>query len=110
MKKIEKKYSYLVIDGEYYTLDQKDGKPSFVKIAKSKVRAIEKKVERIAERMKEGLDSKAVLVEALMNLDIKDIDKMENLLFKSKRKYKPVTRKHHCVDMKVGRMIIPIVD
>ena len=45
-----------------------------------------------------------------MHFTDKDIDKLYKLVNSKKKKYKPKTREGHCVDMKVGGFIIPIVD
>jgi len=45
-----------------------------------------------------------------MKIQLKDIKKLYKNLFESKRKYKPKTREHHCVDMKIGNFILPIAD
>lgn len=109
-KKIEKIHKYLVIGGEYYAISHIDGKPDFTKISKKTIEKIEKKVDKIAEELKRNLDSKAVLKEAIFNLEEKEIDKLYNSVFKSKQKYKPKTREHHCVDMKIGNFVLPIVE
>lgn len=108
--KFENKFGYLVCDGSYYELKGKDGKPTFVRVSKKIVDEKIKKVRQVAEKLKEGFDTVAVLTERLMQMDDKSIDTLFKLLFKSKIKYKPKTREGHCVDMKVGRFIIPIVD
>ena len=109
--KIERKWNYLVIDGEYYEVNYKDGAPIFKKVKKSEINKKLKKVREIIKELKEGVDVEAILEEKLMSdWDDENLDKIYNLLFKSKRKYKPKTRKHHCVDLKVGNLIIPLVD
>jgi len=110
MKKIlEKKYKYIVVDGEYYEWGSEDGKPILKKVSKAKIKGMEKICEKIAHKIKEGLNAEVLLKEILMtNLSEKDLKKLHKLLFESKRKYKPKTREHHCVDMTVGRFIIPL--
>jgi len=109
--KIEKKWNYLVIDGKYFDIDYEDGKPIFKEVEKKKINQKLRKVEEIIKELKKGVDVEAILEEKLMSdWNDKILDKLYNLLFKSKKKYKPRTRRGHCVDMKVGRMIIPLVE
>ncbi|KKK94482.1 hypothetical protein LCGC14_2682430 [marine sediment metagenome] len=68
------------------------------------------KLKELAERLKENLDGEAVMIEALSKLDDGALEQIHNVVFNIKRKTKVKTRKHYCVDMKVGRYIIPIVD
>jgi len=113
--KFEKKWNYLVVKNgkkeEFYELDYEDGKPIVKKVLKKQIKDKLRKVKKIVKELKAGVDVEAILEEKLMsNFDDKLLEKLYNLLFKSKRKYKIRTRKHHCVDLKVGRMIIPLVD
>ena len=45
-----------------------------------------------------------------MRIPLKDIDKLYVMLFVDKKKRTIKTRKHHCVDVKIGGFILPIVD
>ena len=108
--KFEKKFNYLVFKGKYYEFKSKDGKPIIAEVNKKVVEEKLKKVKQIAVKLKEGFDTIAVLTEKLMQMDDKSLNTLFKLLFKSKRKYKPKTREGHCVDMKIGRFILPIVD
>lgn len=108
---IERKLGYLVINGMYYTVEPNStGRPKFIKMDQKKIKAKLNKVDRIAKKLKNHLNREAVLRESLIKLEEEDIDKLEKMLFKSKRKYKPKTREGHCTDMTVGNLIIPIVD
>ncbi len=106
----EKKYNYLVKDGNYYEWKSIDGKAILVLADKSKIMAKEKKAKEIAAKIKEGLDAEAVITESIMSFTYKDLEKLYKLVNSTKRKYKPRTRREHCVDMKVGGFIIPIID
>jgi len=106
----EKKWNYLVKDGVYYEWENRDGKAVLVLADKKKIDEKEVKVKEIAKKIKEGLNPEAVITEALMQIGDKDIEKLYKLVNSTKRKYKPKTREGHCVDMKVGRFIIPIVN
>ncbi len=112
MKKevIERKYGYLMVDGKYYELNTEGNVTSFVEVNKKKVEKKLKLMQEISDKLKESLDKEAVLMEALSNLDEEYLEMVHNNLYNSKRKAKPITRKHHCVDMKVGKLIIPIVN
>ena len=70
-----------------------------------------KKAREMAKKLKDSLDAEKVLMEVFMTkFEKKDFDKLYKSLFKSKRKYKVRTREGACVDMKIGNMIIPIID
>lgn len=107
----ESKYGMIYVDGKYYRMSHKDGKPVLVREDEGNVNERLKKAEKIADKLKDKLDAKAVLTETLMTrYTRKDIDKLYTMLFKSKKKYTIKTRQQHCVDMKIGNMILPIVD
>ena len=110
MPEFDGKWGYLVIDGKYYQHDEKDGKLILKEVPDKKIKAMEKQAEKIADALKEHLDVGKVLKEAVMRLKEKDIKKLHRVMFESKREYKPKTREHHCVDMKIGNYILPLVD
>ena len=64
----------------------------------------------IAKELKNSLDREKVLLESIMKLDETEIETLHNVVFNKKRKAKPKTREHHCVDMKIGNFVLPIVD
>jgi len=108
---LEKKFGYVVLNGDYYIIDHEDGKPIFVKESKKKVNEQIRKAKAIAKKLVTGLDGEKLLTEIIMNeYREKEMDRLYKMIFKSKRKYKPKTRAGHCVDMKVGNVIIPLVD
>ncbi len=113
---VEVMYGLIKIDNKYYYKDSDDGKPILRIISKSKVEKRLKLVDEIVEKLKDALDKEAVLKESLMKSfplgdDVieEELLKLHGMLNSKDRKYKPKTRKHYCVDMKVGNMIIPIV-
>jgi len=108
--KIELKNHRFVINKKHYELDGEDGKPILREIKKSEIKKEEKMAEEIAEKLKKHLDQKAILKEAVIRLEKKEMEKLHNMLFKSKKKYKPKTREEHCADMKIGNYILPIVE
>lgn len=108
---IEKVFEYYKIDGKYYEDGAKDGKPTFIRVPKKKVDAQLKMAKELAKKLKDSLDAEKVLTEIFMaKYDKQNLDKLYKIVFKSKKKYKPKTRKGYCVDMKVGNHIIPIID
>ncbi len=109
-EKIERRYGYLIVDDKYYELSTEGSVTSFIEVNKKKVKKKIKLMQEISDKLKESLDKEAVLMEALSDLDEEYLEMIHNNLYNSKRKVKPVTRKHHCVDMKVGKLIIPIVN
>ena len=111
IESIEKRYGYIYIDGDYYEGTTKDGKPVFKKQPRKKVEERIKMAKDIAVAIQDSLDPVAVLTESIMRFEEKkDIDHLHNIVFNSKKKFKAKTRTHHCVDMKVGNFIIPVVD
>ncbi len=107
---IQKKYGFLMIDNQYYEETHKDGKPIFKPVSKAKVNKAEKMAKEIAEKIKDSLDREKVIREAVMKLELPELESLHNTVFNAKRKAKATTREHHCVDMKVGNFILPIVD
>ncbi len=108
---IKKEFGFLVINGEYYKEAMLDGKPIFKRVSKKNVEKKIKLIKEIVVKLKEGLDKEAVLTERLMSIENDDeaaLELLHGMLYNSKKKYKPKTRRHHCVDMKVGKLIIPI--
>ena len=116
-KDVKREYGLLVIDNKYYYGDMIDGKVVYREISKAKVQKRLKLIDEIVKKLKDSLDKEAVLKETLMkNFPMGDetleeeLVKLLGMLNSKERKYKPKTRAHHCVDMKVGGIIIPIVD
>lgn len=108
-KTFEKRYNYLVHKGKYYEITNERGDVTFKENTKNALARINK-AKKMANILQNSLDKEAVLVEAIMKLSNIDLDILYHNLTKSKRKFKPKTREHHCVDMKVGNFVLPIVD
>lgn len=109
MTKIEKKYKWLVVNGVYYEIDLKDGKPLFEKVSKTTVDERIKKAKKLAKELGKGLNKEMLLTELILtSLEDKEFENLYKLIFYAKRKYKPKTRKHHCVDMKIGNFVLPL--
>ncbi len=107
---IKKHYGYLVVDGEYFKLDTSGKETIFKKVKLSEFKKKIKLMEDLAKKLKESLDGELVMMEALGRLEIEELEPIHNEVFNIKKKVKVVTRKHHCVDMKIGEHIISIVD
>ena len=106
----EQVYNWLKCNGNYYNWESHDGKPVLTRIDNKEVETQIKKAKEIAGKIKNNLDAEAVIVESVLHLMPKDIDRLYNLVNSKTRKYKSRTRKGHCVDMKIGGFILPIVD
>jgi len=107
---IKQVHNWFLIHGEYYYPKMIDGKPIFEKQDKKEIENLIKMAEEIAEKIKEGFDPILVLKEAILKLSTSELIKLYDTTFNSKRKYKPKTREGHCVDMKIGHFILPIID
>ena len=108
-KKYEYRYKYLIIDDVYYESDMIDGKTILVPVPKERLEKEIKMGTEIVDKLKDDTDVKKILMEAVMQLEDKDREKLHKLLFKSKKKYVVRTRDDHCVDIKLGNFILPII-
>ncbi len=109
---IVKKYGYLFLNGKYYEPKYLgDHHAGYTLVDNKEVEKKIKMMKEIAERIKNSLDQEAVMMEALSRVSsMEDLQTIHNAVFNEKRKLKPKTREHHCVDMKIGNIVIPIVD
>ena len=107
---IKRAYDYLIIGKKYYKELEKDGRMFWEEIQNKDIKELEKKNKQIVEAIHMKLDREKVLGESLRKLLPEDIEKLWNLIYTSERKYKAKTREDHCVDMKVGNFVIPIVN
>ena len=103
------KYNYVVIDEIFYEADMKDGKTILVPVPKKRLEKEIKIGEEIVEKLKDETDVKVILMEAIMQLSDKEREKLHNLLYKAKKTYKIKTREDHCVDLKIGNYVLPII-
>ena len=109
--KVEYKHGIMKIDGKYYKPDMSsDGKGIFVEIPEKEYTEKMDLAKKITEKLKDNLDREKILMEALMKVPMKDLKKLDGIIHNPKRKYIPRTRENHCVDMKIGAFILPIVD
>jgi len=110
-QELVKEYGFWIINGKYFKPDvTKDGKCAMTEVSKKEVMRKGKQLKELTEKLKENLDSEAVMMEALSKLDDLALEQLHNAVFNIKKKIKAKTRKHYCVDMKVGRFVIPIVE
>lgn len=110
-EKIVMEYGYLKIGDKYYEAEtiKEYGRPGYILVDNKKVEKRLQLYKEIAEKLKNSLDAEAVIMEALGKIgDDEYIERLHNALYNEKRKIKPKTRRHHCVDLKVGKMILPI--
>ncbi len=108
---IERVFEYFKFKGKYYKPSSSDGKLSFVEMTKKEFDDQLKMAKDLAKHLKNNLDAEKVLVEIFMTrYEKKSLEKLYNYTINTKRKYKAKTREGHCVDMKVGNHIVPIVD
>lgn len=110
-QEIIKQYGFWIIDGKYFKTDEtKDGKAVLIEVNKKEVKRKGKILKELTEKLKQSLDGEAVMMEALSKLDTCTLEQLHNVTFNIKKKVIAKTRKHYCVDMKVGKIIIPIVE
>jgi len=104
------RYDCLFIDGNYYEEKAKDGKVLWKKVPDEKIEKLEQKNSEVADILVEHFDGRAVLREALRKLHPDDVEKIHKMLTDEKKNYKIKTREGHCIDMKVGNFILPIIN
>lgn len=105
---ITREYEFLKVDGRYFEMRPEKETVSYIEVPKKRVEEKIKIMKQICNKMKNNLDKEAILMEALSKLDITELKKFYEALYK--KKIKPKTRQHHCVDMKVGNLTLPIID
>lgn len=106
---IQMKHGKMFYNGEYYEVEMIRGKPTIKKIS-DKIENQLKLADEITNKIYKRVDTKKILVEALMRLDQPEVEKLYMLLFKDKKRYKVKTREHHCCDVKIGNFIFPIIE
>lgn len=108
---IERVFEYFKYKKKYYKISSSDGKLMFVETPKKDVEYQLKMAKELANHLKKDLEADKVLVEVFMTrYDKKSLEKLYKYTIQGKRKYKARTREGHCVDMKVGNHIVPLVD
>ena len=111
MKKSEitREYEFLKVDNRYFKPVPDGEKLQYIEVNKKEFEGKVALVKKIANKLKDSLDREAVLGEALSKLDNEYLEQIWGSL-NSPTKHKVRTRRHHCVDMKVGRLIIPLIN
>lgn len=107
MKEVKKIGNILVIDGKYYQFTNKYGKKGemvFKPIDKEK---FEKITDSITKKLEPSLEKKDIIKDALGELPLENLEKLHDVLFKKKKKPK-VRQRYGCVELVVGREVIPI--
>lgn len=105
---ITREYEFLKVDGRYFEMRPMGEKVSYVEVPKKRVEEKIKIIKEITNKMKSNLDKEAILMESLSKLNMNELKKFHKALYINK--IKPKTRRHYCVDMKVGKLTLPIVD
>ena len=107
--KIEVLYSvYFRFGNRIYQGDYNNRAKPMFKDVTEQFKAAEKLSENIAEKIKDKVDVKKILVEAFMHQEFKDIKRLADKVFNKKTDYKVKTRKHHCCDLQIGNQVIGI--
>lgn len=104
------RFDLIYINGKYFKEISRNGKVFWKKVPIEEIEELENKAEEVAEKLLEHLDRKKVLVEALRKIHPDDLNTVHRMLFEDKKNYKIKTRENHCVDMKIGNFILPIID
>jgi hypothetical protein len=107
--KVEREFGFLKIKNKHFQLmvnRNTDGLQHFVEVKDYDKRLSLAK--KLTEKLKNSLDKEKIMMEVLMKESMKTLQGIKKEL--GVKKAKPKTRRHHCVDMQVGRYILPIVE
>jgi len=104
---VKKIGNMLLINGEMYEPIYQGGNPKeeFIKFRKIDRRKFDKLREAISNKLKDKLKSKDVIENALADMDLKSLERIEKHL---KAKKPKVKKRLGCYEMVVGKDIIPI--
>lgn len=106
---VTREYEYLKVGEKYFRPDREGEKLHYIECTQKEFEDRVGLLKNIAAKMKDGLDREAVLVEALSKLDDEYLEMLWGKLSNPIKKPAIRTRKHHCVDMRVGNLTVPIV-
>lgn len=106
---ITREYEFLKVDGKYFRPVREGEALKYVEATETEFNNRVKLLKNIATKLKDSLDREAVLTEALSKLEDEYLETIWGALTNPARKPKVTTRKHHCVDMKIGKLVVPIV-
>jgi hypothetical protein len=109
-EEITKEYGYLRIGNKYYSPERTGTRWAFTEVSKKEYDKKISLIKEIAEKLINTIDKKEVLMEALSKINKIELEYIHKDLYNSKRPVKPKFRKHNCVDIKVGRSVIPIIE
>jgi hypothetical protein len=107
---LTQEYGCLKVDGKYFKPVEEGERLRYIEISKKEFDNRLSTIKKIAEKLKDSLDKEAVLMEALSKLPETHLSGIWVALNNPIKKVKSRTRKHHCVDMKIGNWIVPIVN
>jgi len=105
---IEKRYGYFVFEGKYYEMKGSVNNGEFKMVEVKDIQDKINKAKEITEKLIDSLDGKKVLMESIMRLGKSDFNTLYRNAIEKERN--AVTREHHCVDMKIGNFVLPIVE
>jgi len=103
---IDKRKRIIKIGNKYYRLEE-DLKTGQIKTIPIKPKRLEKMVNEIADYLISKIDKKEILVDAIYELSLEEIEGIYKRLFKAKRKPK-IKKKNGCIELQVGSFWIPI--
>lgn len=107
---LHKEFGYLKIGNKYFKPTVDAERIEYHECTKKQFDAHVKLSNEIVEKIKDSVSKESILLEAVSNLDDEYLEELHNALHNAKRPAKPKMRKHHCLDVKVGRFIIPIIN
>lgn len=106
---ITREYEFLKVDGKYFKPVKEGEALKYVEASETEFNNRVKLLKNIAAKLKDSLDREAVLAEALSKLEDEYLESIWGALNNPARKPNVTTRRHHCVDMKIGKLVVPIV-
>jgi len=107
---ITREYEFLKVDGRYFKPIREGDSLRYEEASESEFNNRVKLLKNIAAKLKDSLDREAVLTEALSKLEDEYLESIWGALTNPVRKPKVKTREGHCVDLKIGKLIVPIID
>ena len=107
---ITREYEFLKVDGRYFKPETDGDQLKYIEVSEKEYKNKVVLVKKIANKIKDSLDREKVMTEALSKLEEEYLEQIWGALNHPTKNIKAKTREHHCVDMKVGKMIIPIIN
>ncbi len=106
-KGLEYKFGHWKEGNKYYRESTINGKLVWKEVSTEEFENKLKTARHLAEELQYDLDGLKIFTESIMKLPKKRMLQLEEAV---KKKHQRITRQHHCVDMKVGNFILPIID